>query len=238
MMNKGVTLIETVLSAALLLFVSLIGLECFISARRLFVDLKASQEGDLAAAAALESLRRDASRAGEGLSIPIELGLCDGAELRPDGFAVRYAAEVKSLAADIVPGQTKIFLESTEGLGPGRDICLCADDRAEINSVRSAGDGWIVIEPGAGNSYGRLEGFCIAIDVVTNRFDRTSRILRRRINNGSGQPLIEDADMFEAEWDPAAPLFRFRLRLNMKKGKTHETSVVPKSLALLPGTLG
>ncbi len=236
MTKKGVTLIETILSTALLLLVCLFGLECFGIARRLFIDLKASQEGDLAAAAALESLRRDAARAGEGLALPIELGLCDGAELRPDGFTVRYAGEAKRLAADIVPGQTKIFLESAEGLGPGRSLCLCADDRAEFASVRSAGDGWIVIEQGAENFYGQTDGQCFAVDAVINWLERTSRTLRRRVNDGSGQPLLEDTIMFEADWDPAAPLFRFKLRLGSKKEKTHETSIVPKCLALLPRT--
>lgn len=232
MTQKGITLIETVLSAALLLLVSLYGLECFGLARRLFVGLKAAQEEDLAAAVAIESLRRDVAKAGAGLAFPIELGLCSGAELRPDGFLVRFAAEARRFKEDIVPGQTLIRLETAEDLKAGCDICLSEDNHTEIKTIQSSGEEWIVIGEGAENSYGMSEGRCFAVESVTTWFDRAGGILRRRINDGPGQPLLEEAGAFEVDWDPDALLFRFRLRMISKKEKLYEASIVPKNLAL------
>jgi hypothetical protein len=233
MRNNGVTLIETVLSAALLLLVAMFGLECFGVARRLFVGLKSSQEEGLAAAAALESLRRDAARAGEGLALPIGLGLVAGAELRTDGFVIRWAGDSNRIAADIVPGQTKILLESGDGLAPGRSLCLSNGDLAEIHQVRTTGDGWVVIDEGADHSFGREEGFCFAVEAVANWLDRASRTVRRRVNDGAGQPLLEETALFETDWDPEGPLFRFRLRPDSAKERTYEESIVPKNLALI-----
>jgi len=237
MTQKGTTLIETVLSAALLLLVCLYGLECFGLARRFFVKLKSAQEEDLSAAVALESLRRDAARAGEGLALPLELGLCAGAEPRPDRLIVRCAGEVEKLSEDVVPGQTRIGLESTAAIEPGRELCLCGDDRAEIRTVRSAGPGWVVMAEGAEYGYGRSEGRCFLIESYSTWLDQLGRVLRRRVNGGPGQPLLEDAVAFEVVWDPDAPLVRFRLGLNSKRDKAYETSVVPKNLALAPRPL-
>jgi hypothetical protein len=234
MIRRGTALIETVLSAALLLLVCLYGLECFGLARRVFVGLKAAQEEDLAAAVAIESLRRDAARAGEGLGVSIGLGLLSGAELTPGGFLVRFAGAQERLSEDVVPGQTRIRFDEAGSFDPGREICLCADDRCEVRTVTAAGTGWIVVDEGAAYAYGREDARVFAVETVEARLDRTARVLRRRVNGGAGQPLLEEAAAFEVDWTPAPPLVRFRIVLNSKRDKTYEASVVPKNLAFAP----
>ncbi|MBN2205770.1 MAG: hypothetical protein JW742_00055 [Candidatus Aminicenantes bacterium] len=236
--SKGTTLIEAVLSAALLLLVCLCGLEAFGAARRAFVGLKSSQEEDLAAAVALESLRRDAARAGEGLSLLVELGLCEAVEAAPAGVVIRRAGDVALLAGDVVAGQTRIEIAEAGSAGagfePGRQVCLTAEDRAEIGTVAAAGPGWIVLGQGAEHSYGVADGRVFAVESVTNWLDRPARVLRRRVNGGSGQPLLENAAAFEAVWEPGGPIVRFTVRLDSKKEKTYEACVVPKNLVLAP----
>lgn len=234
MTQKGTTLIEAVLSAALLLLVCLAGLECFGLARRAFLGLKASQEEDLAAAVAIESLRRDAARAGEGLALPVELGLCEAVEATPSGLVVRSAGEPVDLAGDVVAGQTRIEIGSETEFEPGREVCLCADDRCDIGTVAAAGPGWIVLEGGVSHSYGAAEGRCFAIESAATSLDRPGRVLRRSVNDGPRQPLLENAAAFEVDWDPDGPLLRFLVRLESKKEKTYEACIVPKNLAFAP----
>jgi hypothetical protein len=234
MISRGTTLIETVLSAALLLLVCLYGLECFGLARRVFVGLKAAHEEDLAAAVALESLRRDAARAGEGLALPIEMGLCAGAETTPGGFVVRCAGGSARPAEDIVAGQTRIALEPGAEFERGQEVCLSGEDRCEIRRVESSGPGWILIDGGAEYGYESGASRVFGVESVTTWLDRPARVLRRRVGGSPGQPLLEDAAAFEVDWDPAGPLARFRLGLNSKRGKLYETSVMPKNLALAP----
>ena len=61
---------------------------------------------------------------------------------------------------------------------------------------------------------------------------RPSRVLRRRVNTASAQPLLENTAAAVWSLDPAAPLVRIRLEIDVEGAHPHEATVFLKNPAL------
>jgi hypothetical protein len=70
---------------------------------------------------------------------------------------------------------------------------------------------------------------------VTYFLDGPARILRRRVNASSAQPLLENAAAAAWTLDASAPLVRVRLELAVKGVHPHEATVFLKNAALARG---
>ena len=235
MRRSGFTLIECLLGLALSLLVISAGLEFYARAQKAFAGLKAREEGDQAALAALDRMRIDLLHAGLGLVPEMDIGLVAAAEANATELRLMSVEKELHLAAEAEAGGTRLPLASTADIVAGQRIALREGAAGEVRTVVRIEAGAVVLEAPLERTYAPETAALSLLELVTYFLDGPSRILRRRVNASSAQPLLENAAA--ADWisDPSAPLVRVRLELAVKGVHPHETTVFLKNAALAAG---
>jgi hypothetical protein len=231
MRRRGFSLIDSLIGLSLTLLILAASLEFFGLGRRVFFKLKESQEDSLSVLAALEKIRLDAARAGAGLRTAISLGLVKGLEIQDK--TLTFAGEDKTLTLnqDLAEGQARLACDGVEDLAKGRVICVFDDAQGEVHSIVSAGRGFVVLSGPLAHSYKREETHVLALEVITYYYDAAGRVIRRKANTSSGQPLLEDAGGWEVRSSDDFALITVSIQIKSKE-RRYETSFVPKNMAL------
>ena len=235
MRRGGFTLIECLLGLALSLLVISAGLESFARTRKAFAGLKDREEADQAALAALDRMRIDLLHAGLGLVPEMGLGLVAAAETDPAELRLMSVERELHLAAEAEAGGTRLPLTSTADIVAGQRIALREGAAGEVRTVVRLEAGAVLLEAPLERAYAPETAALSLLELVTYFLDGPARILRRRVNASSAQPLLENAASVAWIRDPSAPLVRVRLELTLKGVHPHETTVFLKNAALAAG---
>ena len=76
------------------------------------------------------------------------------------------------------------------------------------------------------------EARLVQVRTVELYLDRSSLILRRKVNTSPAQPLLEETTSFQCGFDAATHITRVSLRHEPGKEKDHAFSIRPKNLVL------
>lgn len=230
--RKGFSLIESLISLSICFFIVICSLEFYVSVRSHFLKLKEEEETNAEAFAALDKMRIDFMEGGLGLTIPIKQGILDGIR-EVDGTLSIFSKEHSySLSQSIVPGQTRIILNNTEGFKKYRDICISDKGHGEIHTISSVDEYSIVLSSPINLFYAQKDTQIILIKKVIYFLDQDQNVLRRKVNSSPAQPLLEHVSSFEPSYEKASNLVRISLVLKTTKEKKYEISVFPKNIAL------
>jgi type II secretory pathway pseudopilin PulG len=232
MKARGFSLLECLIGLSLSFFIVLACLEFFGAARKSYSKLKDKEETAQSALAALDKMRLDILRAGEGLVLPASLGLVEPVAEAGGGLVITRAERSYELAGDVAAGDARIPLAAATDLKPGREICLADDAHAEVLAVSSAGAGAAVVSPPVGRAYARQRARALLLEKISLAMDLRLGVLRRRVNSSPAQPLLESAASAEFLVDRPANLVRVRVRLNSQGDATYELRLFPKNPAL------
>jgi hypothetical protein len=230
--GKGFSLIESLLSLAFFLMIILSSLEFFGTTRKIFFRLREAQETSAGSVAALEKIRIDLLHAGQGLAQPINLGVIDGIELKNETLGLIIGEKSYPLIADLSPGQTTVRLPDTEGLRPGREICIYDGSQGEVLSIESVDKTAMRLSLPPMNLYRQQDGRIVLLQKILFYLERGTSILRRKVNASSAQPLIEGVRFFGFSYNGHSSLAQVQIGLEKEPEKTHEISVLLKNVAL------
>lgn len=232
MTRPGFTLFECLLALALTLFISVAGFEFFGLARKTFFRLKDREEAAQAALAALDKVRIDLLHAGRGLAAESALGLVEAVRVTDEELRTASLEKELALAAAAGAGATRVFVVSTAGIARGQDICLREGVLGETRTVVAVEPGAVVLEAPLENGYS-LEGTKVSLlERVAYFLEAPARVLRRRVNAASAQPLLDNAAAADWELDAEAELVRVRLELGLEGAPAYGTTVFLKNPAL------
>ncbi len=234
----GFSLLECLVSLSLSLLILIAALEVAVQARRVFVKLRESQEKNLAVAVALEKMREDLETAGAGIP-----GLLLGKGLTPLQLSgqtlVIFSADGKtSLLADVSPGQSYLLVqlssEVSSILKKGRAVYLTDGNSGELTYIISVSVNSLAVSPALNTAFEAARTEVIVLEKIELYLDRQQKILRRRVNNTTGQPLLEEAEDFTALYQAENNLASIILSTE-SGGKAHEYELVmyPKNLSRL-----
>lgn len=232
MTRPGFTLFESLLALALTLFISVAGFEFFGLARKTFLQLKEREEAAQAALAALDKARIDLLHAGRGLADESALGLVEAVRVTAGELRTASLERELALAAAAVPGATRVFVVSTAGIARGQDICLREGVSGETRTVVAVEPGAVVLEAPLENGYSPEGTKVSLLERVAYALDTPARVLRRRVNAASAQPLLDNAAAADWELDAEAGLVRVRLELGLEGAPAYGTTVFLKNPAL------
>lgn len=235
MRARGFTLIECLIGSAVSLFVICAALELLVSAQRRFLELKERTEASQGALAALDKIRVDVLHAGRGLSGPAAAGLVEAVGSTEEELRMTSLEAALVLAAEAGPGDLRLSLASTADVAPGREICLFDGDSGEVRTVARIEPGAIVLGEPLEGGYSPGAASVSLLERIAFFLDRPSGILRRRVNGGSAQPLLEDAARADWRLGPEMDLVHVRLELRVEGVPPHEMSVFVKNSALARG---
>lgn len=233
-LEKGFSLIESLMSLSLFLIILLSSLEFFASARSHFLKLKDEQETNQAAYSGLDKMRVDLLQGGLGLLMPARLGVLESIS-KNNGTLIIYTKEKDlSLLTDLVSGQTRILVGSTKKIKKGRELCIFDSNKGEAKPISSVNKDSLVLSSPLNSSYLKDDTSLILLKKISLFLDENKHILRRKVNSSPPQPLVEDVTSFDFDYEKSSNLARLRLGLkaNKNKERRYEISVFPKNTAL------
>ncbi len=233
----GFTLVECLIALALSLFVVCAALEFFAAAGRQFFRLKTSEERAQDAMAAMDKMRIDVIRSGQGLAQAIAAGVVEPVVVSGAGLATTRAERTWELSADVQAGAAVVhLLGGVSDIKPGRKILLAGGGKADLRVVSAAASGDVTVSPPFEGAYAAAEATFALLEEVLISWDAGTRTLRRKVNAGSAQPLLENAAFVVFENDSAAGLVRIRLSHNAQGENPYEICLLPKNPALAGST--
>ena len=235
------TLVECLLGLSLSIFILLSSVEMLGLARRFFLQLKNEQEIYLSTANALEKIREDAEKAGLGLEVefypPEEQAGGFSPVLVSSGHLLFYNLEEEiNLEALAEAGQNFLTVYAgktlADKLKKGRSLLLqnLKERKAELFSIVNFTGNRIYLNAPLGSDY-KPEGsrLCL-LEKVDYFLDQEPGILRRRVNDTTSQPLLEETRSFAFSYSPNTNVLTVRLTAGLKKEKTYELVVFPKNI--------
>ena len=232
--QKGFSLMEGLISLFLFLLIVLFTLDCFLSLKEHFAELKKSETANTAAYAALDRIRRDLFDAGLGLAQAMELQVLEGISEKL-GELVVLSKEKDLLTEDVLySGQQKILSPDAKKIKRGQLIGIISPYGGEMHSVISADRNSISIDSPIASDYLHKDTCVIVLRRISIFFDDTKGVVRRKVNASPAQPLLEDVASFEFEYSKDDNLVRLNLALKAEEEKKYETIVFPKNVAMAP----
>jgi prepilin-type N-terminal cleavage/methylation domain-containing protein len=232
MRRKGFTLVECLIGMALSLVVIAAGLEVFSLAQGVFSRLKEREEAGQAALAAIDRMRIDLLHAGLGLAAETALGLVEAVRATDNELRTTSLEKRLALAADGGPGDTRILLKSAADIAAGQEVVLRDGMAGEVRTVAGVDRGAIVLDGPLAAAYPMDTASVSLLENVRYFLDGPRRVLRRRVNAGSAQPVLESVSAAIWRHDPEAFLVRVRLELGIEGAQPHEATVFLKNPAL------
>ena len=230
--QKGVSLIESLISMSIFCLVMLSSMEVFQSARIHFKHLKHSEETNTSAYAALDKMKRDISFAGAGLIFPMSQGWLKGVEDSGDRLIIRCSDLTLSIQNDLQAGQTWIPQASTKDLKKGQEIFVFDQYKGELNTIISVENNGIAISSPLEHSYIQEEASLLRARKIAFYMDQKKKILRRKVNASPAQPLCEDVFAFNFIYNTQNNLIDIHLCLNSNKETTYDLRIYPKNPAI------
>jgi len=230
--ESGFTLIELLVGLALSMFIISSGVEFFALAQKAFHRLKAREEAGQAALAAIDRMRIDLLHAGQGLAGEVAAGLVEAVQADEADLRTKALEKPLVLAAEIAAGAARLPLVSTAGIAAGQEVVLRNGPDGETRIVAGIEPGAVVVDRPVAAAYEPATTTVSLVETVCYFLDGPARILRRSVNGGSAQPVLENASASTWTYDPAARLARIRIELNIEGAHPHEATVFIKNAAL------
>jgi type II secretory pathway pseudopilin PulG len=228
----GFTLVELLIGMTLSVFVISAGAGFFALAQKAFFRLEAREEAGQGALAALDRMRIDLLHAGRGLAREMAAGLVEAVRADPAELTTVSLEKTLVLAAEAPPGATRLALLSTAGVASGQELVLIDAEAGEAATVADVEPGAIVLSGPLERGYAPGTVSVALLEKVAYRLDSPANILRRRVNGGPAQPLMEHASLAVWTLDAEARLARIRLELDVEGAHPHEATVFLKNPAL------
>ena len=236
MKARGFTLTEVLVGLALSLFMVIAVFEFFGIARDLFGKLKGEEVNTQSAEAALDKIRIDLQKAGQGLVAPMRDATIAGVEINGQTLTIALAERTYLLGQDLLPGQNRVPLATMSGLSAQREVCLVENGWGELHSVATVESAAIVLGEPLQSAFSRLGGQLHLIEKIAYFLDGPSGILRRKVNASPAQPLLEDVAAVDFQYDSSVNLAKAGLSLQNAKRRKYEISVFPKNIGLTRAT--
>jgi len=232
MKSRGFSLLECLIGLALSLLVVCACLQFFAAAGRSYFNLRDKEEAAQSATAALDKMRVDILRAGQGMGPVAALGIAETPAEPGGGLLLTRAEASYSLTAGLAPGDTRIPLTSAAGLKPGREVLVANSENGEVRTISAVAAGAVTVSPPLEGAYARDRASLVLLERVSLTLDGRPGVLRRKVNSSSAQPLLENAASARFSVDRAANLVRVRFSLASQGDADYELCLFPKNPAL------
>ncbi len=232
MMNKGFTLLESLISLSLFGLILIFSYEFYFSARKHFIYLKEQQESNMSVRAAGERMKEDIQQAGKGLRKAIALDLIEAVSASEGSLYLQSVESIHNPLSSLWQGQTRIELSNTSSFSRNRKVCFIGRNRGETGRIKSVLEEAIILLEPLSFSYPASEVSLLLIREINIYIDRTKNLIRRKINFSPAQPLLENIQAFSATFQRESNLIVIQIETNEKKKKIHEIHIFPKNNAL------
>ncbi len=233
--RPGFSLLEIILSLSLCLFILVSALEVLGKAKRIFSRLSEAQESALAAVAASEKIREDLEEAGCGLNPCLMTAGFEPLQAADQQLLIFSADNETVLVEPAMAGQNILKIAIRPGLSSflrkGRALYLYQEPQGELVYLAMVSGTKLTLNSVLKNDYQPQDTRVILLQKVEIYLDRKQNVLRRKVNDTSGQPLLEGTFLFESYYNPEENLAQVRfVNRNGRQPEEYFFIFFPKNL--------
>ena len=232
MKARGFSLLECLIGLGLSFLVVCACLQFFIAAEMSYFKLRDREERSQSALAAMDKMRVDILRAGQGLASEAALGLVEPAVESSGVLLLTRAERDYVLAADVASGDSQILLASVAELKAGREVIVSDGVNGEVLVISAVAPGAVGVAPPVSRPYKKEKALFRLLETVSLALDARQGVIRRRTNGSAAQPLLENVGAAGFVVDREANLVRVRFSLTSQGDATYELCLFPKNPAL------
>ncbi|MGC8746756.1 MAG: hypothetical protein ACP5SQ_09040 [Candidatus Saccharicenans sp.] len=233
-LSSGFTIIECLMSLSLSLVILASATEILIRAKKILNKLNEEHESILLAVTALEKMREDLEKAGAGLNLEVEVKDFKPIEAKNSYLLIFSKEKTIKIQENLALGTNSIKVapdsELNSLLKKGRQIVIKNRQQGEMLTITSFFGNTMTISPALTYAYDCSESEILVLEKVEIYLDEKQSILRRKVNDGSGQPLLEETQQFETDYDQAKNLLSAKLIVGKTKEKAYDLVLFPKNL--------
>ncbi|MCU0277119.1 MAG: hypothetical protein MUF02_09790 [Acidobacteria bacterium] len=217
-MIKGFGILEMLVALSLGLGVLTVIIAHSTEAARVDRKVTANQERLEAIFHAVDTIKSDLNKC--GMRLQEARPLCGLAPFTSTAgaFACSYGVADEALLEGAVRGQQAIKVAGNDFFKKGRAVLLydLGGQAWEMNEIEYRLDGALVLKNRLQNDFAR-SSTVVAMKKVEYRYEAPRRVLKRKADNGTFQPLLEEVSDFYVTFFPEANSVLYRIEVNKKE---------------------
>jgi len=230
--TRGFSVLETLISLTIFSFIVLGSLQCFLSARSYFLEMKHKHETNQAALSALDKIKTDVSQSGKGLLTLSQLKVLKSIACENNILCIQLNDLEFTSPSSLIQGQTKIFFNDPRQLKKKRKLAFFDSQKGEVKEISSVESQSCILSSPLSHSYEKNQVHIVLLRELRFYLDRKKDILRRKVNSSPAQPLLEKTSDFLCSYDEMTNLVQIKIILKNKKEIEYEANIFPKNTAL------
>ncbi len=163
----------------------------------------------------VETIRSDLTKCGQRVRIASENCGFNMFENSEQSFKVLYGVKDESLTGNCWSGETKIPMERSAYFTRKKKILLFDSEKKtyEFNKIKDLENEHVVLTEKLQNDYSK-NSLAIVLNEVEYKIYSKQRTLKRKVNNGYFQPLIDNVTDFYVQFFPEASSVLYRIEIN------------------------
>lgn len=180
----------------------------------------------------VDTIKSDLTRCGSRLQEASDTFGFTTFENTGQSFRVLFGVGEEVLLDDCWQEETAINVNRNDYFSKGKEILIYDKERRcfEFNEVRGRDGDWLLLSNELQNNYSR-NSTAVALKEVEYKIYEKENVLKRKVNGGYFQPLIEEVTDFNISYFPESESVLYRLEINHKeqvRGYIFLTNLVEK----------
>ncbi|UCH92521.1 MAG: hypothetical protein JSV88_19805 [Candidatus Aminicenantes bacterium] len=166
----------------------------------------------------VEMIRSDLTKCGMRLQEPAKFFGFPLFENNDYSFKVTYGIENEPLLITAIAGENMISVNRNDYFKKGKRIVIYDPDREtyEINEILALDNGQLILSDPLQNDY-RKNSSVVVLKEVEYKLYSEQNTLKRKVNKGYFQPLIEEVTDFFVKFFPESCSVLYRIEVNRKE---------------------
>jgi len=217
-MIKGFSLVEMLVVLALTCMLSTMVISHVIGANRCSQKIINNQQRMEAIFNTVDSIRSDLTKCGMKLREASNRFGIPLFEYSTQSFKVLYGTGEEPLLADCWKGAKEILINRNDFFSKQKEILIYDTERGnyEFNVISGVSGNRLLLAYNLQDDYGK-NSMAVVLKYVEYKIYPTEKVLKRKVNNGYFQPLLEEVTDFYVKFYPESIAVLYRFEINKKE---------------------
>ncbi|HLP49125.1 MAG TPA: type II secretion system protein [Candidatus Kapabacteria bacterium] len=217
-MIKGFSLLEMLVVLSLTCILSTVAIAHVVGANRCSQKIINNQQRMEAIFHTVDSIRSDLTKCGMRLQEASTRFGFPLFEYNDQNFKVLYGTSEESLLADCWKGGKEILANRNDFFSKQKEVLIYDAERGnyEFNVINGISGNTLLLTYSLKNDYSK-NSTAIVLKYVEYKIYPAEKTLKRKVNNGYFQPLLEEVTDFHVKFYPESIAVLYRLEINNKE---------------------
>jgi len=217
-MNQGFSILELLVASAISIGILSIVIMNISHSSSLSGRLVSQQQNLEALFHTVDTIKSDLSKCGMRMQDVAEKFAIEAFRPEEDGFAVRFGISSTVLTESAAGGAVEIETTGDDFARPRKKVLLYSLEESvyEFNEIQSVSGNRVTLKKALNNTYPETSPMIIIKEVSLRFYSRTGQ-LKRRLDNGNFQPLMDNVTDFASTYFPESRSVLYRIEINNRE---------------------